>query len=196
MKKIVYMMRHGETLFNKQKKIQGWCDAPLTELGIEQAKHAYEFFEKRGITFTNAYSSTSERACDTLEIATNYKMDYKRVKGLKEWNFGAFEGKDELLNPKLPYGDFFKAYGGESEMEVRERVVRTVKEIMDQDGHECVLMVSHGASCAQFYREWEAYAKVERKERLYPCCILKYEYDNGIFACVEINNIHSPNYQG
>ena len=61
-------MRHGETLFNKQKKIQGWCDAPLTELGIEQARHAYEFFKERNITFTHAYSSTSERACDTLDV--------------------------------------------------------------------------------------------------------------------------------
>lgn len=196
MKKIVYMMRHGETLFNKQKKIQGWCDAPLTELGIEQARHAYEFFEKYNIKFTHAYSSTSERACDTLEIATDFKMPYTRVKGLKEWNFGAFEGKDEYLNPKLPYGDFFKAWGGEGEMELRERMAKTVKELMDQDGHDCVLIVSHGAACAQFYKYWEGYAKVEKTERFYPCVILKYEYEDGIFTLLEINNIHSPNYQG
>ena len=196
MKKIVYMMRHGETLFNKQKKIQGWCDAPLTELGIEQARHAYEFFKERNITFTHAYSSTSERACDTLEIATNYKMPYTRVKGLKEWNFGAYEGKDECLNPKLPYGDFFKAWGGEGEIELRERMAKTVKELMDQDGHDCVLMVSHGAACAQFYLYWKEYAKVEKTERFYPCVILKYEYEDGIFTLLEINNIHSPNYKG
>ena len=196
MKKIVYMMRHGETLFNKQKKIQGWCDAPLTELGIEQAKHAYEFFEKHNVIFTHAYSSTSERACDTLEIATNFQMPYTRVKGLKEWNFGAYEGKDECLNPKLPYGDFFKAWGGEGEMELRERMAKTVKEIMDRDNHDCVLIVSHGAACAQFYKYWEEYAKVEKTERFYPCVILKYEYEDGIFTLLEINNIHSPNYQG
>lgn len=33
MKKILYLMRHGETLFNVQRKIQGWCDSPLTENG-------------------------------------------------------------------------------------------------------------------------------------------------------------------
>ena len=37
MVKHLYLMRHGETLFNKQKKIQGWCDSPLTDFGIEQA---------------------------------------------------------------------------------------------------------------------------------------------------------------
>lgn len=111
MKKILYLMRHGETLFNKQKKIQGWCDAPLTELGIQQARIARRYFMDNNVILDHAYSSTSERACDTLEIVTDYKMPYVRLKGLKEWNFGAFEGKDECLNPKLPYGDFFKAWG-------------------------------------------------------------------------------------
>lgn len=195
MKKTLYLMRHGETLFNKQKKIQGWCDAPLTELGIKQAEIASEYFVENNVVLDHAYSSTSERACDTLEIVTRYKMPYTRLKGLKEWNFGAFEGKDEYLNPKLPYGDFFKAWGGEGEMELRERVSKTIKEIMDKDDHNVVLAVSHGASCAQFYREWEKYAKIEKTERFYPCVILKYEYEDGIFTLLEINNLNSPNYK-
>lgn len=36
MKKKLYLMRHGQTLFNCQNKIQGWCDSPLTEEGIRQ----------------------------------------------------------------------------------------------------------------------------------------------------------------
>ena len=40
MKKTLYLMRHGQTLFNLQHKIQGWCDSPLTKLGIKQAKVA------------------------------------------------------------------------------------------------------------------------------------------------------------
>lgn len=92
MKKILYLMRHGQTLFNLQHKIQGWCDAPLTELGIRQAKVAKQYYIDHKITFDRAYSSTSEKACDTLELIT--EMPYTRVKGLKEWNFGAFEGKD------------------------------------------------------------------------------------------------------
>lgn len=188
MKKILYLMRHGQTLFNLQHKIQGWCDAPLTELGIKQAQLAGEYFKENHIVFDHAYSSTSERACDTLEIVTDYQMPYTRVKGLKEWNFGVYEGKDECLNPKLPYGDFFKQFGGDGEMELRERVVNTLTEIMNKDDHEIVLAVSHGAACAQFYRAWEQYAKVIRKERLYNCCILKFEYEDGIFSLVELYN--------
>ena len=188
MKKTLYLMRHGQTLFNLQHKIQGWCDAPLTQLGIKQAKIASEYFKDNQITFDHAYSSTSERACDTLEIVTDGKMHYTRVKGLKEWNFGAFEGKDECLNPKLPYGDFFKQFGGDSEMELRERMVKTLTDIMNQDDHKVVLAVSHGAACAQFYRAFEQYAKVLKKERFYNCCILKFEYENGIFTLVELYN--------
>ena len=188
MKKTLYLMRHGQTLFNLQHKIQGWCDAPLTPLGIKQARIAGEYFKDNKIQFDHAYSSTAERACDTLEIVTDYQMPYTRVKGLKEWNFGVFEGKDECLNPPLPYGDFFKAYGGEGEMEVRERMSKTLTGIMNQEDHQIVLAVSHGGVCAQFYRAWEKYAKVEKKERFYNCCILKYEYEDGIFTLVDIIN--------
>jgi Fructose-2,6-bisphosphatase len=181
-------MRHGQTLFNVQHKIQGWCDAPLTRLGIQQAKIAGQYFKDNHITFDHAYSSTSERACDTLEYVTDFQMPYTRVKGLKEWNFGVYEGKDECLNPKLPYGDFFKQFGGEGEMELRERMSKTLTEIMEKEGHESVLAVSHGAACAQFYRAWEKYAKVLKTERFYNCCILKFEYENGIFTLVEIHN--------
>lgn len=86
-------MRHGQTLFNQRKKIQGFCDAPLTDLGINQAKIAGSYFKENNITFDQAYSSTSERASDTLELITD--KSYLRLKGLKEWNFGTFEGESE-----------------------------------------------------------------------------------------------------
>ena len=38
-------MRHGQTLFNVRRKIQGACDSPLTELGINQAKHVRQYFK-------------------------------------------------------------------------------------------------------------------------------------------------------
>jgi len=43
MKKILYLMRHGQTLFNVRRKVQGWCYAPLTELGIKQAETASKY---------------------------------------------------------------------------------------------------------------------------------------------------------
>ena len=59
---------------------------------------------------------------------------------------------------------------------------------MNKEDQEVVLALSHGAACAQFYRAWEDYAKVKKTERFYNCCILKSEYENGIFTLVEIHN--------
>ena len=58
MKKTLYLMRHGQTLFNLRKKIQGSCDSPLTDEGIRQAKVAGKYFTDNGIIFDAAYSST------------------------------------------------------------------------------------------------------------------------------------------
>lgn len=188
MKKTLYLMRHGQTLFNLQKKIQGWCDAPLTEFGIKQAQVASRYFQDNNITFDHAYSSTSERASDTLEIVTQGKMPYTRLKGLKEWNFGAFEGKDECLNPKYPYGDFFKQFGGETDLELRKRVSDTLLEIMQQDDHQTVLAVSHGASCGQFMLNWEHTSKLPKILGIGNCAIFKYEFEDNTFTLVEITN--------
>lgn len=186
LKKTLYLMRHGQTLFNVRKKIQGFCDAPLTELGIQQANIASSYFKDNGIVFTKAYSSTSERACDTLEWITN--MDYTRLKGLKEWNFGTFEGESEDLNPPLPYGDFFAGFGGEREMDFRTRLVETMESIMSQENHDVVLAVSHGAACAQFARNWEATSQIGPISGLKNCCILKFEYENSAFTLVDFIN--------
>lgn len=186
MGKILYLMRHGQTLFNQRHKVQGFCDSPLTELGINQAKIARRYFDKNSITFDHAYSSTSERASDTLEIITD--IEYKRVKGLKEWNFGTFEGESEDLNPKLPYGDFFAQYGGEAEKDFQKRVSDTILQLMQNDNHNSVLMVSHGASCRTFMRFWGHKSSVDHIGRIGNCCILKFAFENNEFTLLEVIN--------
>ncbi|WP_288226655.1 phosphoglycerate mutase family protein, partial [uncultured Enterococcus sp.] len=56
MKKKLYLMRHGETLFNQLKKVQGACDSPLTENGIQQALRAKSYFKETGIHFDHLYA--------------------------------------------------------------------------------------------------------------------------------------------
>ena len=186
MKKTIYLLRHGETLFNTQHKIQGWCDSPLTQKGIKQAEIASQWFKNEGITFDSAYCSTSERASDTLEIITGSTIKYQRLKGLKEWNFGAFEGKDECLNPVLPYGDFFEYYGGEKEKDFQKRIVSTIINIAKNDSSQSILIVSHGAACAQFCRYWEKYNIVQYQRGIKNCSIMEFSYENDIFSCQKI----------
>lgn len=186
--KTLYIMRHGQTLFNLHHKIQGWCDSPLTDLGIKQALHAKQYFIDNDIHFDSCYASTSERASDTLEIIIGNNKPYARLKGLKEWNFGRFEGQDESLNPPLPYKDFFYGYGGEKELDFQARINDTISKIADDKNGHNILIVTHGAALAQFYRRWEQHALVKKTDRFYNCFILKYEYNNKIFALTKIIN--------
>ncbi|MBA1392501.1 histidine phosphatase family protein [Lactobacillus sp. XV13L] len=175
----LYLMRHGETLFNHLHRIQGASDSPLTTKGIKDAKTVGQYLRHQQITFDHAYASTQERACDTLEYVTS--QPYQRLKGLKEWNFGVFEGQSEILNPqndpqRHSYGDFFVQYGGESDLQVQERMVRTLTEIMEQPHHQRVLAVSHGGACFMFLRNWLTWQEIKQRVKFSNCCILKFTY--------------------
>lgn len=188
MKKTFYIMRHGQTLFNVRRRIQGACDSPLTELGIRQAKGAAEHF--KNIPLDHIYSSTSERASNTLEIVTDYRVPYRRLKGLKEMNFGIYEGESEDLIPdNKKIATFFVKYGGESADRVLERMVHTCTEIMEQENHKVVLAVSHAFACIQFMSAWTDPTEHVNKG-ITNCCIFKYEYEDGEFTLV---NVIRPN---
>ncbi len=156
MKKRLYLVRHGETLFNQQKRIQGWCDSPLTEKGIAQAKSVHDYFEERGILFDAAYSSSSERCTDTLECITD--MAYTRLKGLKEMNYGALEAHPEYLaeNDPVKCETYYLQFGGESSLTVRERMLQTLTSVMEKEENHTVLAVSHGGACFNFLKRIDA----------------------------------------
>ena len=86
----LYLVRHGKTMFNEKRVIQGWCDAPLTREGEEQAERIGRYFAREGISFDHAYTSTLTRTQQTIERIVD--MPYERVQDLREWGFGAFEG--------------------------------------------------------------------------------------------------------
>ena len=186
MKKTLYLMRHGQTLFNSQNRIQGWCDSPLTQLGIHQARVARKYFEDNQIAFDHAYSSPSERACDTLELV--WDMPYARIKGLKEHNYGILEGESERINRHLTPEDcetFYLAYQGESSNEVKDRMVATLLDIMKKDDHCDVLAVSHSGACYNFLRNFQD-PKSELEKGFGNCCIFVYDYENENFSLREV----------
>lgn len=185
MKKTLYLMRHGQTLFNVRRKIQGACDSPLTELGIKQAEHVRKYF--LNILLDHAYASTSERSSDTLEIILENKLPYNRSKSLKERNFGTFEGESEDLNPtdRAVHKSFFVPYGGEHASETEERMVKFLTESMEKDNHHNVIAVSHAGACVQFLSHWVDPWSI-LKGKLGNCTIFKYEYSDKVFTLKEI----------
>lgn len=185
MEKILYLMRHGQTLFNVRHKIQGSCDSPLTELGIQQAQAAQSYFSS--IEIDHAYCSSAERASDTLEIVTKNTMSYQRLKSLKEMAFGAFEGESEALNPpREMFENFFVVYGGESRQQVRERMVSTLKGIMELADHQSVLAVSHAGASYTFLEQVLSSEDLERVGMFGNCTIVKLGYQQGSFYFLDV----------
>lgn len=184
----LYLVRHGQTYFNLWHKIQGWCDSPLTPQGTQQAKKVGAYFNKNKIHFDRAYCSTSERASDTLELIT--KLPYQRLKGLKECYFGQFEGQDERLNPRPPYGNFFVQYGGESEAQVQQRMKKTLTRIMNQTGtDQQVLVVSHAGAMVNFAVSLGLDASKIIAASFQNCSILEFNYINKQFEFKQLINV-------
>ena len=149
MSKDLYLVRHGQTIFNLKRIIQGWSDSPLTQLGCDQAARAGMFLRARGIEPDHAYTSTLHRTEQTIANLWS-GLAYERLDGLREWFFGDFEAERVMLMPERPWRDFYCQFGGEGQMQVRERMVATLTDLMRRPDHECVLAVSHGSAIKEF----------------------------------------------
>ncbi|MDO4912576.1 MAG: histidine phosphatase family protein [Lactobacillus sp.] len=97
MKTEVYLIRHGETMFNQLNKVQGWCDSPLTVRGIDDLKKTAKALSQ--VYFDNMYSSDLKRAIDTVHLMKNFNQvsEIGKIRKLPEFRevfFGSFEGDD------------------------------------------------------------------------------------------------------
>ena len=106
--------------------------------------------EARGISFDHAYSSPLGRARCTAELIVGEGRSIELVDDLREWHLGSLEGTSNREMPAQPWGDYPVAFGGESESELRARMVAALSRIMARPQHNCVLAVSHGSACQEF----------------------------------------------
>lgn len=154
----LYMVRHGETDWNKAKKVQGRADIPLNAYGRELAEKTAEGL--RGISFDLAYTSPLSRAKETAQIVLQgRKIPLIEEPQIQEICFGDYEGivyRGEGLDPQsaefvkffddtanyIPKGD------GESVGQLMERVDGFLKALYQnpelQD--KMILLSTHGAA--------------------------------------------------
>lgn len=152
-----YLIRHGQTDWNIEGKIQGGHDIPLNETGRLQAERLAAGMALRPVS--RIYSSTLKRAMETAEIISRQQKAVLRpLKQLIEVEFGAWEGMtwEEI---KRAYPAEYERWnlnpvaaappGGETQTQVISRCAWTVKEILKETGgREDVAVVSHGAAIA------------------------------------------------
>ncbi|MGI8908448.1 MAG: histidine phosphatase family protein [Candidatus Sumerlaeaceae bacterium] len=146
------VVRHGQTHWNAQERWQGWLDSELTELGREQARAAANAL--RAMKIDAVYSSDAGRALETAGIvATPHQLDVQPVEALRERFYGDYEGLNtEEIEGRFPgtrYSktrdtrDLWRPPGGESLVEVAERVHAFLKELAVRHAGQRVLLIAH-----------------------------------------------------
>jgi len=102
MQKLV-LLRHGESVWNKENRFTGWTDVDLSDEGVEQAKRAGQLLKAHGYNFDIGFTSLLKRAIKTLHIVLE-ELDHLWIPVQKSWRlnerfYGALQGlnKDEII---------------------------------------------------------------------------------------------------
>jgi len=159
----IFLVRHGETTYNRETRFQGQQDAPLTPNGKSQAgavADRFEKAEKAGEHFDAIYSSPLSRCLDTAD-AIGTKLNLKPVTepGLKEMKMGEWENKTPvevekqyrtaegkpLISEWMKDPVSNKIPGGETVDDVEKRVFSTLDRIIKENRQDAnVVLVTHG----------------------------------------------------
>jgi probable phosphoglycerate mutase len=146
------LIRHGETAWNRERRMQGQTDTPLSDIGRAQAEAVGRRLAQH--PFAALYSSDLARAWDTAAaIARASGREIVREPALRERTFGMFEGLTyDEMSQRYPeaHARFsvrdpdYAVPGGESPREFFERSLACLNAIAHTHAGECVVVVTHG----------------------------------------------------
>ena len=151
----IWFIRHGETDWNRQRRLQGWQDIPLNEAGRQQAATGRAHARRgRPDALRRPYSSDLQRARDTAQpVAEQLDLRIRTEPGIRERGFGVLEGLDlehiDTLAPaaaaSLESRDPLRPLdGGETLGQFQSRVISTVDDIAGRHGGERIMLFTHG----------------------------------------------------
>jgi probable phosphoglycerate mutase len=157
----IIAVRHGETAWNVDARIQGQLDVGLNDTGRWQARRVGEALA--GEKITAVYSSDLGRAHQTAQsISEVTGVAVVPEEGLRERSFGIFEGKtfdeiretwpDHAHNWRKRIPEWEPPEGGESLIQLRERVTRTLQALAARHPGEQIVVVAHGGVLDAIYR--------------------------------------------
>ncbi len=160
----IFLIRHGQTDWNLNKRLQGHTDIPLNEHGRKQATALKGIL--REYSLEAFFSSDLSRARETAELARwSNEIPLITSSGLRETTLGEAEGLFvEDLHLKFP--DSFKRWlgtakgqenedfafpGGETKLQHRERMQKTLVDLLDQHSYSRVGIVTHGGAMRRVF---------------------------------------------
>ena len=148
----LYLIRHGETTWNRDKRFQGHTDVALTEQGLWQAGRLRQKLQK--VDFSAIYTSDLSRAMATARESTlNTKLTVQTTSSLREIHFGDWEGKrfEDIMEQDPCRGrQWFRdpgktaIPGGESDDAISRRIREFLSEMIEKHGGETVALFTHG----------------------------------------------------
>ncbi len=153
----IYFVRHGETDWNLQGRVQGHTDIPLNATGISQASHLGQLLAS--ISFSAAFSSDLTRARQTAELILKPRsLPIRESSALRERSAGKLEGQSThqleqsirpfFLTEQALIKEFYLSTAWHAELEttqsVFQRVVNFLLPYMDHHHGTSILVVSHG----------------------------------------------------
>jgi probable phosphoglycerate mutase len=154
------LIRHGETAWNRERRMQGQTDTPLSDIGRAQAQAVGERLAR--YPFAALYSSDLSRAWDTAAaIARASGHEIRREPALRERTFGVFEGLtyDEMaqrhpdVHARFATRDpDYAVPGGESPRQFFTRSLACLENIAAAHGGDSVVVVTHGLVLDTLYR--------------------------------------------
>ena len=169
---IIYLLRHGQTVWNVEGRYQGQLDSALTEKGKEQAKeNALKLQKYIDIKDVKLFSSPLGRAKNTAEIIVELNgMPHSDIifeEDIKEFNYGIFEGETKEYCKKVYAKEFLEreankfSYvleGGESYLKVFERLMRWLSSVQNEKvivvvAHEMINRALRGIYCSMTTEE-------------------------------------------
>lgn len=102
------LLRHGESIWNKENRFTGWTDVDLTEKGVKEAIEAGKLLKKEGLTFDIAFTSVLKKATKTLDFVLKEmgltNIPVKKTWRLNERHYGALQGLNKSETAKR-YGE-------------------------------------------------------------------------------------------
>jgi probable phosphoglycerate mutase len=147
----IYLVRHGQTAWNREEIFRGRTDVPLDETGLKQAELAGEYLKE--VKIDAIYSSLLSRALETAEkIARFHNLKVQPLEGIIDMSFGNWEGhahQEIKKNDSETYRRWreephlVRLPGGESLDDVRVRSMAALDEVIRKHPERALIIVSH-----------------------------------------------------
>ena len=193
---VLYLLRHGQTQWNREHKIQGHIDTALSETGWQQVRAVAE--RLRDHSFDHCYSSDLKRAHDTAQaVLAHHELELSHDQRLRERAFGQFQGLrlDEIAEQQpeafarhRAFDPDFDYHGGQSRRQKSAEVVSFLGDILIRHSGQRVLAVSHGGSMSLIIQHILG-IPLDQDVPIYcknaGVCVLEYEAGRWILRSIE-----------